>query len=162
VGTPHERTDVIARVYARHREIELSGGTPTLRGLGREFALDPTTIRRYVELGRQAEVWTVAYDRVQMTSIVTDTLQEVLSDAITDSRNAEEGKERALHRQVILAAADRLMRLHGLAAPARVHVTSDNEARPDPDLVAAVSDEIRALNEDKRRRALDPARDEED
>lgn len=153
---------MIARVYARHREIELSGGSPTLRGLGREFGLSPWTIRRYVELGRTAEVWRVAYDRAEMTSVVHEALAELLEDSLADSREAVDGKERAQHRMTAVTVIREIKSLHGLAAPTRVHVTGDNDARPDPDLVAAVSDEIRSLNARERRRALDPARDEED
>lgn len=133
---------------------------PTLRGLGREFGLDPSTVRRYVDLGRHAEVWTVAYDRQQITTVIHEALAELLDDALEDARACTDGKERALHRQVALGAIDRVIRVHGLAAPSRVHVTG--MTGPDPDLVVAVSDEVRALQARERDRAMDPARDDED
>jgi len=161
LGTPHERVDVIAAVYARWREIELEGRRPALRAVGREFGLDPSTIRRYVELGRQADSLRPVYDRMRTGIVVHEALGELLEDSLADGRAAKDGKERAAHRMVTLAVIDRVVRMHGLNAPTRVRIEQD-EAGPDPDLVAAVSDEIRALQSRERERALDPARDEED
>jgi hypothetical protein len=160
VGTPHERADVIAAVYRRWREIELTGQEPTLRGVGREFAIAPHTVRRYVLIGQQSEQWRAAFDRAQISVVVHEALSELLEDALQDAREAVAHKDRAAHRNTALAAISQVRRMHGLDMPIRAHVTS--EVHADPALVEEVSQQIRVLQQRERDRALDPARDEED
>lgn len=135
--TEHETPELIVRAWQLHQ----ADPTMSSRALGRALGVAPQTARRYVDLGRNAEQWVVAYDRAEMTTIVHEALAEILGDALEDSRKAEDGKERALHRATVNAVAKTAMQLHGLAAPTR-HVIDDNRSSdaPDPALVALIRD----------------------
>jgi predicted transcriptional regulator len=131
------------------------------RSIATELGVSAPTVRRWIDAAEHAERWVVAYDRAQLVGVVHSALAELLEDSIEDARSADDGKERAEHRKVALGTIDRVMRLHGLAAPTRVRFEDDrSEPEPDPELVELIREQ-RDVAESKRRRSDDPSRDRE-
>lgn len=149
MGRPRD-DDKAVEVYLAHKqEPQL-----TLVALAARFGIAHSTVRRYLEAGRAADQWVAQFDRGEIATTVHGALAELLHSAIEDANGAEDGKERALHRQVALGVIDRVMRLHGLAAPTRVQV-EDAPKPPDPDFVERIR-AARARGDRELRADLDP------
>lgn len=149
MGRPRDDDTAVAVYLAHKSEPEL-----TLVALAARFGIAHSTARRYLEAGRAADQWVAQFDRGEIATTVHGALAELLQAAVQDANAAEDGKERALHRQVALGVIDRVMRLHGLAAPTRVQV-EDAPRPPDPVFTEKIR-QARMRGDRELRADLDP------
>lgn len=122
--------------------------------LAARFEIAHSTARRYVEAGRIADQWVPAFDRLEMAGAVQAALLEILQASSEDATAAEDGNERAKHRTVAIAVIDRLIRLHGLAAPTRVQI-EDVPKPPDPAFIEGIR-QARLRGDRELKADLDP------
>lgn len=131
------------------------------RDIARQLDISPSTAHLWVRQAASAAEFAGLPDRNAERRRDAATLDRWLSRC--EDAAAEDGMPVAPLARAVVELLRRRAALLGLDQPVRVAVAPDRaHADPDPDLVVAVSDEVRALQERERSRAMDPARDGED
>lgn len=148
---PQRDDEKAVEVYLAHR----AAPHKSARQLAAEFGTTHATVKRWIELGRDAEEWQVVFDRSALITTIHGALASMLHSSIEDAAAARDWREKIEHHKLALGVIDRFTRLHGLAAPTRVQVEDTTPRPPDPEFAERIR-RARLAGDRELARDLDP------